>query len=316
MDGIKVVRLPSRILFLTQAAHIENLYSKTKEVLVKYLKKEDFDIVVCHGIFYGFALHAGVYHKKIGKKFFVFNHLGTHLPIWMLKLYNFAAYGEDWLELLNSTTVFTNSMINHELLVDLGIKKKNLMIIHLGVSLDIFKPLKNREKIREEHGYSKKDIVLLWVGRDSSRKRLNLFINTVKKLGNEYKAIIVSNTSRKLGKKFKVLTDANLEELVKCYNIADLFAFTSTSESYGLVSDEAMACGTPSICTNIRPMNERIIAGKTGFLFDKSSDLLKQIRKITKKKLVSMREDCVKYARKHLSREKALQKMSNIMFKK
>jgi len=46
------------------------------------------------------------------------------------------------------------------------------------------------------------------------------------------------------------------EDLVALYNLADLFAFPSLYEGFGLPPLEAMACGTPMVCSNAASLPE------------------------------------------------------------
>ena len=55
-------------------------------------------------------------------------------------------------------------------------------------------------------------------------------------------------------------------ELLYYYNAADLFVVPSLSESFGLVYIEAMACGVPSIGTDVTAIPEVISSEDYGFL--------------------------------------------------
>jgi glycosyltransferase involved in cell wall biosynthesis len=56
-----------------------------------------------------------------------------------------------------------------------------------------------------------------------------------------------------------------VEEIVLLYNAADVYAFTSPMEDFGLGPAEAMSCGTPSVVWNDGAGPCETIVGKAGF---------------------------------------------------
>lgn len=56
------------------------------------------------------------------------------------------------------------------------------------------------------------------------------------------------------------------EELVDFYNLADLFVFPSLYEGFGIPPLEAMACGTPVVCSNNSSLPE--VVGDAAYTFD------------------------------------------------
>jgi glycosyltransferase involved in cell wall biosynthesis len=56
-----------------------------------------------------------------------------------------------------------------------------------------------------------------------------------------------------------------VEELVLLYNAADVYAFTSPNEDFGLGPAEAMSCGTPSVVWNDGGGPCETVVGKAGF---------------------------------------------------
>ncbi|MEX1019759.1 MAG: glycosyltransferase family 1 protein [Litorilinea sp.] len=60
------------------------------------------------------------------------------------------------------------------------------------------------------------------------------------------------------------------EELVNAYRAADAFIFPSTTETFGLVALEAMACGVPVIAARSGGILDTVVHGVNGLMFDPS----------------------------------------------
>ena len=63
----------------------------------------------------------------------------------------------------------------------------------------------------------------------------------------------------------------NAAEVIHCYSGADLFVFSSTTETQGLVLIEAMAGGVPVVAVKATGSIESVIHGYNGFLTDNSA---------------------------------------------
>jgi len=89
-----------------------------------------------------------------------------------------------------------------------------------------------------------------------------------------------------MGLKNKVLFADPVEDghLPDHYNLADLFVLPSvnSSEAFGIVLIEAMACGVPTVASDLPGLRSVIKDGKTGFLFQTmdSHGLLNAMRRI------------------------------------
>ena len=59
-----------------------------------------------------------------------------------------------------------------------------------------------------------------------------------------------------LERSFQFINHPPGEDLVAAYNIADLFVFPSPYQGFGLPVLEAMACGTPVVCSNVSSLPE------------------------------------------------------------
>ena len=125
----------------------------------------------------------------------------------------------------------------------------------------------------------KKGNKFLFVGKDFERKNGKLVVEAFKRLNHKYKGkfelYIAGPTEWPLleekSEKIFFLGLKNTEELVKYYNLCDVFVMPSKFEAYGLVFAEALSYGLPCIGANSFAMCEFIEHGKNGYLLNKNS---------------------------------------------
>ncbi len=128
------------------------------------------------------------------------------------------------------------------------------------------KPHKNLPRLLE--AYSKmngrEDTCLVLVGKAFDSEDLT----------PQIKALGIEDSVIKTG----IIVD---NELVDFYNLADLFVFPSLYEGFGIPPLEAMACGTPVVCSNNSSLPE--VVGDAAYMFDPYDE--KQIRDAMEKVL-------------------------------
>jgi glycosyltransferase involved in cell wall biosynthesis len=158
-----------------------------------------------------------------------------------------------------------------------GLSEEKIPVIPLGVDRSIYHPL-DRETCRKVLRLPSERKIVLNVALESWRKNIPGLIRATAVLKETYPDILLirvgkaNNNTLELIKSLD-LTDniryvnANSEEdLVRLYNAADVFAFPSFYEGFGLPVLEAMACGTPVVASNRTSIPE--IVGDTGILVD------------------------------------------------
>lgn len=96
---------------------------------------------------------------------------------------------EGWIQtFMDADSIFTYSEFGHEVLEKEGGGKINLCgVASPGVNLDNFKPLPNRNALRENLGIKQEDIVVGTVMRNQKRKLFPDLIQAFKKFSDEYK---------------------------------------------------------------------------------------------------------------------------------
>lgn len=113
---------------------------------------------------------------------------------------------------------------------------------------------------------NKLDYNLVIIGKDVSRKNMPEVLEIRKFIEAE-----------DLLSKVKLIDFVENDDLIKFYNLAQIFVLPSFYEGYGLPVLEAMRCGTPVACSNISALLE--VAGDAVVYFDPndSKDMAKKI---------------------------------------
>lgn len=131
---------------------------------------------------------------------------------------------------------------------------------------------------RSAWGTDDHTVVCLFVGKFEEKKRPLDLIRAVGKLGSGYKAVLVGSgeldpllkeKSAQLNIDVHFAGFKNQSELPACYAAADCLVLPSDGgETWGLVVNEAMACGIPAVVSEaVGCAPDLIDEGTTGFVF-------------------------------------------------
>ena len=175
---------------------------------------------------------------------------------------------------------------------DFNLAKKNFKskkveyVPGVGIDLSKFYPSKTvRNKYRKKFNILDGDMVLISVGELNKNKNHKVVIealNDLKKTNIKY--FIVGRGKKEdelkiLIKKYKLEKNVFLlgyrEDVLPLLNMSDLFIFPSKREGLPLSLMEAMACGLPVICSDIRGNNDLIGNNDGGYLVNLKHDNFK-----------------------------------------
>jgi glycosyltransferase involved in cell wall biosynthesis len=171
-------------------------------------------------------------------------------------------------------TVFVNSEHYRKCWIDRGFAPEKLKILPRGLDTDLFNPTRRDLKFWPGSGAYGKEVRLLYVGRISREKDLDVLAAAYKKIrkaGHPVKLYLVGDGpyAEALA---ATLPDAVFlgyltgEKLAKAYASADAFVFPSTTDTFGNVVLEAQASGLPVIVSDIGGPKELVDDGRTGFV--------------------------------------------------
>ena len=201
-----------------------------------------------------------------------------------------AEWGGHRLAIRSADCVFANSHYTVDLLKKAGVQPERIQVVHPGCDVDKFRPIEvsieDRRAILGPHAEKK---VILTVGRLVTRKGHDLVIRALPRVlkahpetcyliagsGPAKQAIARLADEMGLGGKVLFFENLNDSDLVKIYNLCDVFVMPSRAdlkscdvEGFGIVFIEANACGKPVIAGRSGGMADAVVDGVTGFLVD------------------------------------------------
>lgn len=150
----------------------------------------------------------------------------------------------------------------------------NLRVVARGVDTQLFHPGQRSQALREQWQADAQTVVLLSVGRLAAEKNLDLIVNTYQTLlraGRPVKMVFAGDGPYKA----KLQADCpeaiftgmcTHAELAVIYATADLFLFPSLTETFGNVTLEALASGTPVLAFDCAAATEVIEDSRNGWL--------------------------------------------------
>ncbi|MBR3002606.1 MAG: glycosyltransferase [Clostridia bacterium] len=180
--------------------------------------------------------------------------------------------------------------------------------IYNWIDLNKFKPGKQDKK-------NKRPIVLSVATSWTENKGLYDIIKIAKKIP-EADFVLVGGCTKKIDglDNVKIVGKTNnVEELVEYYQNADVFLNPSRQETFGKVTAEALACGTPVIVYNVTAMPE-LVGKNCGYVIpylniDEMSNKVKQIIEDGK---IKYTYNCRKWAEDKFDKNKIMKEWMNL----
>ncbi|KQW93505.1 hypothetical protein ASC94_12815 [Massilia sp. Root418] len=121
----------------------------------------------------------------------------------------------------------------------------------LGIDTGIYTPQRRDPGLRAELGLPESARLLVYAGRFSAGKRLEVLTAAVKRLGAPYHLLMVGGRARRrCGAVTELPFQANPRALARLLASCDALVHPGDRETFGLVVLEAMACGVPAVVTS------------------------------------------------------------------
>lgn len=193
-----------------------------------------------------------------------------------------------------SDSIFSTSIEEKRSLIrEYGIASRKIEVIYPGVNKKLFYP-NPTETLFNETGFSRKNRILLYVGRIEPVKGLMTVVESMAILKNrrnpladslrlvvigggkkgdelsnnqEVSRIQEAIREKGLGGRIAFLGSRPQGVLKEYYSAADALVVPSLYESFGLVVVESLACGTPVLVSSVGRMKAIVKEGKNGLIF-------------------------------------------------
>jgi glycosyltransferase involved in cell wall biosynthesis len=177
-------------------------------------------------------------------------------------------------------TVFVNSEEYRQSWIKRGLDPGKLKILPRGLDTELFHPTRRNPAFFEKFGATNGQVRLLYVGRVSREKDLDLLVEAYRRLRTEGLSIQLFIVGH--GPYSEALHESLPEafftgyligkELAAAYASADIFVFPSTTDTFGNVIIEAQASGVPVVVSDSGGPKELVEENQNG-LITKSHDV-------------------------------------------
>ncbi|MCK5608194.1 glycosyltransferase family 4 protein [Candidatus Pacearchaeota archaeon] len=158
-------------------------------------------------------------------------------------------------------TTFTDSINFRRAQIVFLRNKKKMAYLAAPLSMSLFK-IKDKAKVRKKLGLPKDKKIITYVGRVTYSRGSDFLKELIKKHPDYYFIIIGRmmdkdfSEDRELiklkGDRYELISMKSSEELVDYYNAADMnFNVNREGGGPGLVAEESLACGTPTIVSEL-----------------------------------------------------------------
>ncbi len=190
------------------------------------------------------------------------------------------------------------------------LNENNRFIITNGIDTDLFKP--KRSDIYSRIGIQNKFIILGVASKWTNRKGFRRFISLANLLSSDEVIVLVGvnkNQQKNLPSNIICVEKTNsIEDLISYYSEADVFVNMSFEETFGLVTAEAISCGTPAVVFN-STANPELINPNVGIVVEDYSEesVYKAIISIKNKDNTNA-DICHQHVKEHYSRKTMLNK--------
>ena len=279
-------------------AHITFLISSTLLLAaLSLLRKTDFDIIHSTGYDSAFSSNVITSHfcEKEGLRLEKANIIEVpHKSAWQKlkaldhRIYRrLAAFVEGLTFGHNSpkACIVVSQSMKREFVCHYGDAAESIIVIPNGVDTLRFHPINRllyRGQIRQEHGVSRSDLVLMFAGGDWERKGVLHIMEALSLVQRpDVKLFICGSGDEKFYGQLaelkrvrdRIIFVPHSSNLWEYYAASDIFVLPTIYEPFGLVIVEAMASGLPVITSRVAGAADIIIDGVNGLLLRAPSDV-------------------------------------------
>ena len=216
------------------------------------------------------------------------------------------------LELLHPTVVATSKWIEREAERSLLAERTDIKMIYDWIDTETFYP-REVSHIRAKYGIGNRTMILGVSSVWSADKGQSEMIKIAEKMPDAVVVLVGGQPDNAEYPKnvIKIAFTDSKEELAELYSAADVFFNPSKQETFGLVSGEALACGTPLAVYNTTACPE-FVSEYTGAAAETGSEIEKAVEDVLEKNKKYGREfirnECRAFAEKNFNSQKNINK--------
>ena len=237
------------------------------------LKEQKIQILHCHD--YKANLYGFLAGRFLNIKLVSTHHLWTHETA-ALKIYEFL---DGILANFFHKVIAVSDEVRKEV-SNFCINKKRLITIYNGIDLTRYSECLNGKRIREEFKISSSYKIIGSVGRFTTQKGFDYFLEAAKNVLKIVPKVIflivgdgilrkhLEEKAQGLGIRNNVIFTGVRSDMADIYNCMDIFVLPSIREGLPLAILEALAMKKPVIATNISGVSTVIRSGITGILLE------------------------------------------------
>jgi glycosyltransferase involved in cell wall biosynthesis len=167
-------------------------------------------------------------------------------------------------------TIWVNSDSYRESWISRGLAPEKLKILPRGLDTQLFCVDCRRPDFWQKRGAAAGSTVLLYVGRVSKEKNLDVLAAAWDRIRGSGLALAIVGDGPYLAELKQRIPDAIFtgylegQELSSAFASADVFVFPSTTDTFGNVIIEAQACGLPCVVSDVGGPKDLVQPGITG----------------------------------------------------
>ena len=198
-----------------------------------------------------------------------------------------------YLDLMDAFAGPSRFTVNAEVLSRFPEEANRCFVIYNGVNIDKFRPKWEKkgaaDEVRKRLGIAQDDVVILFVGRLSKDKGVDVLVEAIKRIPDNLRKVKflvvgsrffgsddkVTDFMKKLYESAKAISDKVIftgfvppDKINEIYWASDVLVVPSRMETFGHVYAEAGASGLPVVATKAGAIPEIVADGETGLLMD------------------------------------------------
>ena len=158
-----------------------------------------------------------------------------------------------------------------------GISKDKITVLGQGIDTQKYALGGDKRTLRRKYNFPQDVLIVLFCARIVARKGIDILQAVWPKIHENFpaaKLVLVGGGENKLVEELKTLSDrldksilivGEVDNPAEYYQLADIYFFPSKQEGLPTTLMEAMACGLPSVVSDIGGCSDLIADGQTGY---------------------------------------------------